>query len=66
MKNKLVGKVLELFISKSDDLLSIPRNGISKGSKEFILFKLLVGNNWDLLKHLIKGRQENDYRNKAL
>ena len=63
---KLAFSTEKKIISKSDDLLSIPRNGISKGSKEFISFKLLVGNNWDLLKRLIKGRQENDYRNTAL
>ena len=49
-------------ISKNDDLFSVPRNGITKGSKSFIFFKLLSGNKWEDLKRLTKGRQESNFR----
>lgn len=48
--------------SKKDNPLAIPRNGLSYGSQRFVLFKLLMGNKWDLLKKTIKGKQEADWR----
>jgi len=49
-------------ISKSDQPLSIPRNGISHGSSSFVITKLLAGKRWDILKRLLKGKLEEDYR----
>lgn len=48
--------------SKNDSPLSIPRNGITKGNKNFILAKLIFGNTWVQMRRLIKGKQEFDYR----
>jgi hypothetical protein len=49
-------------ISLNDNLFSIPRNGVTKGSQSFILLKLLMGQKWDNLKRMIKGKSETDYR----
>lgn len=49
-------------IIQRDNPLSVPRNGISKGSKAFILVKLMIGKNWDLLRNLIKDEDEKSYR----
>jgi peptidoglycan/xylan/chitin deacetylase (PgdA/CDA1 family) len=46
----------------SDNALSIPRNGISKGSPSFILTKLVIGDYWSLLRKFLMGKQEVDYR----
>lgn len=39
--------------SRNDDLLSIPRKGITKGGKIFIFLKLISGKNWMRLKHFL-------------
>lgn len=49
-------------IKKNDNLLSIPRIGISKGNTAFIFTKLLLGNKYKSIKRIIKGKQENDFR----
>ena len=46
--------------------LSISRNGLTYGKQHFIIMKLLAGSNWEFLKRIIKGKQENDYRIAAL
>lgn len=46
----------------SDDPLSIPRNGLSYGKKQFVLMKLIAGSRWHKIKRIIKGNRENDYR----
>ncbi|WP_172805280.1 polysaccharide deacetylase family protein [Aquiflexum balticum] len=48
--------------SKNDNPLSIPRRGVTKGSATFVYTKLLLGNSWDTIKQLIKGKQEKYYR----
>jgi peptidoglycan/xylan/chitin deacetylase (PgdA/CDA1 family) len=48
--------------SNKDNPLSIPRNGLTKGSKNFVLAKLIFGNSWVQLRRMIKGKQESDYR----
>lgn len=48
--------------SRNDNFLSIPRNGLTYGSRYFILMKLFTGSRWDLVKRLIKGKQDKDYR----
>jgi len=45
-----------------DNPLSIPRNGLSKGNKSFLFFKLLMGSKWEKIKKLCYGKQEADYR----
>ena len=50
------------IICKNDNPLSIPRNGISHGSSSFVITKLLAGKRWDILKRLLKGKLEEDYR----
>lgn len=52
--------------SKLDNPLSIPRTGISKGSLGFILAKLALGREWDLIKNVFNKNQENEYRNNFL
>ncbi len=49
-------------LSKNDNPLSIPRNGISYGSKSFVFIKLLSGKRWVEIKKLLKGKQEDDQR----
>ena len=49
-----------------DNVLSIPRNGLSKGNQHFVLTKLQLGNKWDTIKRLLKGKQEKDYRKDIL
>lgn len=48
--------------SKGDNPLSIPRNGLSYGNKTFVMMKLVAGDKWYIIKRLLKGKQENDYR----
>jgi peptidoglycan/xylan/chitin deacetylase (PgdA/CDA1 family) len=48
--------------SKRDNPLSIPRIGITKGNRNFILAKLIFGNTWWKLKRLLLWKQEYDYR----
>ncbi|HQC08439.1 MAG TPA: polysaccharide deacetylase family protein [Candidatus Cloacimonas acidaminovorans] len=48
--------------NKRNNPLNIPRRGISKGNRIFLIFKLLWGQHWDKLKRTIGGKQENDYR----
>lgn len=48
--------------SKKDNPLSIPRRGVTKGSPIFVYTKLLLGNSWETIKKLIKGKQETHYR----
>lgn len=50
------------FISKDDNLLSIPRTGLTKGNTIFVLVKLFLGPKFHTLKRLLKGKQENDFR----
>lgn len=47
---------------KSDNLFKIPRNGISKGSLPFIFTKLLLGTKYKKIKRILKGKQENEFR----
>lgn len=50
--------------SQNNNPLSIPRNGISKGSLVFTLTKLISGRHWSKLKEIIKGKSNrmiNDY-----
>lgn len=48
--------------SKKDNPLSIPRRGVTKGSPTFVYTKLLLGNSWETIKKLVKGKQETHYR----
>ena len=41
--------------SMEDDPLNIPRNGLTKGGKMFILSKLILGKRWDKIKGLLKN-----------
>jgi peptidoglycan/xylan/chitin deacetylase (PgdA/CDA1 family) len=50
------------IIKCSDNPLTIPRKGISKGNSSFIIIKLIAGKRWDLLKRITKGKQSIDYR----
>lgn len=61
-KIKLAFTTEKRRFTKFDNPLSIPRNGISKGGSSFILIKLLLGDNWSLLRKFLKGKQEMDYR----
>ncbi|MGY6521534.1 MAG: polysaccharide deacetylase family protein [Mongoliitalea sp.] len=44
------------------DPLSIPRRGVTKGSKRFVHAKLLLGDYWEVLKGVLKPNQEKDFR----
>ncbi|UJP64868.1 polysaccharide deacetylase family protein [Mongoliitalea daihaiensis] len=46
----------------SFDPLSIPRRGVTKGSKHFVHAKLLLGDYWEILKNVLKPNQEKDFR----
>lgn len=46
----------------NDHPLSIPRRGITKGGAAFVLVKLALGDRWEDLKRLLKGKQEPDFR----
>jgi peptidoglycan/xylan/chitin deacetylase (PgdA/CDA1 family) len=48
--------------STQDHPLSIPRRGITKGGPLFVLAKLALGDKWEEMKRLIKGKQEPDFR----
>jgi len=50
----------------SENTLSIPRNGISYGNKNFVLMKLIAGSKWVFLKKLIKGKQEGEFRKEVI
>ncbi len=50
------------FINKNDNLLSIPRTGLTKGNIPFIFTKLLLGPKYKMIKKLMKGKQENELR----
>jgi len=52
--------------NRKDNPLSIPRNGISRGSCTFVKLKLLSGSKWTVLKRLLNGKQEDDYRRNYL
>jgi peptidoglycan/xylan/chitin deacetylase (PgdA/CDA1 family) len=45
-----------------DHPLSIPRRGITKGGPFFALAKLTMGDYWEKLKKILKGKQEPDFR----
>jgi peptidoglycan/xylan/chitin deacetylase (PgdA/CDA1 family) len=45
-----------------DHPLSVPRRGITKGGSVFVLAKLALGDGWEGLKRLLKGKQEPDFR----
>lgn len=45
-----------------DHPLSVPRRGITKGGPIFVLAKLALGDSWEGLKRLFKGKQEPDFR----
>ncbi len=53
-------------LSRDDNPLSIPRNGISYGSNSFVLIKLLSGKRWGTIKKYLKGKQEEDHRRDLL
>jgi len=46
----------------TDNVLKIPRNGLSKGNIGFIYFKLLLGSKYSKIKRLILGKSEKDFR----
>jgi len=48
--------------NRKDNPLAIPRNGISRGSHNFIKMKLLAGRKWTVMKRLLNGKQEDNYR----
>lgn len=48
--------------NKTFDPLSIPRRGVTKGSKNFVYSKLLLGDYWEILKGMFKPNQEKDFR----
>jgi len=48
--------------SLQDNPFSIPRRGITKGGPVFVFSKLAIGNFWETLKKLLKGKQEPDFR----
>ncbi|EMS30879.1 polysaccharide deacetylase [Mariniradius saccharolyticus AK6] len=48
--------------SIDDHPLSVPRRGITKGGPMFVLAKLALGDKWEGLKRLLKGKQEPDFR----
>jgi peptidoglycan/xylan/chitin deacetylase (PgdA/CDA1 family) len=48
--------------SNLDHPLSVPRRGITKGGPIFVLTKLALGDYWDSLKRILKGKQEPDFR----
>lgn len=48
--------------NKTFDPLSIPRRGVTKGSKHFVYTKLLLGDYWEVLKGMLKPNQEKDFR----
>ncbi|MCH6236770.1 polysaccharide deacetylase family protein [Cognataquiflexum rubidum] len=52
--------------SKSDDPLSVPRTGISKGNIPFIFAKLFFGSRWDILKGLFNSNKESEFRKKMV
>lgn len=52
--------------SKSDDPLSVPRTGISKGNIPFIFAKLFFGSRWDILKGLFNSNKELEFRKKIV
>ncbi|MCL6260435.1 polysaccharide deacetylase family protein [Aquiflexum sp. TKW24L] len=52
--------------SKSDDPLSVPRTGISKGNIPFIFAKLFFGSRWDILKGLFNSNKELEIRKKMV
>lgn len=50
------------IFSINDHHLSVPRRGITKGGPIFVLAKLALGDKWEALKRLLKGKQEPDFR----
>lgn len=52
--------------TKSDNILEIPRKGLSHGGSAFVVFKLILGHRWELTKRIVKGRQEENYRIKRI
>lgn len=59
---KLAFSTESKHFSQEDNPLSVPRRGITKGGKVFVLTKLYLGNYWDMIKKLTKGKQEMDFR----
>lgn len=47
---------------KTDNPLSIPRNGITYGSNLMIKTKLVMGGKWDKIKKVVKGKGESEWR----
>jgi len=62
MNIKLALSTENKSFSIKDNPLNIPRNGISKGNKSFLFLKLLLGSNWDTIKKLCYGKQEDGYK----
>jgi peptidoglycan/xylan/chitin deacetylase (PgdA/CDA1 family) len=50
------------YFSYNDNPLSIPRRGVTKGGRTFVLAKLAFGDYWDKVKIILKGKQEKDFR----
>jgi peptidoglycan/xylan/chitin deacetylase (PgdA/CDA1 family) len=48
--------------SIQDHPLSVPRRGITKGGPLFVLAKLTLGDKWESVKRMLKGKQEPDFR----
>ncbi len=59
---KLAFSTLNKGFCEKDNPFSIPRRGISYGNSSLIVSKLLLGDKWDKLKRITKGKSESDYR----
>ncbi|KMQ52934.1 Polysaccharide deacetylase [Chitinispirillum alkaliphilum] len=57
---KLAFSAVNSPFSKSDMILSIPRSHFFKGCSAYLKTKLILGNKWDLVKRIIKGKNDEE------
>jgi len=54
------------FFNKKHNPLAIPRCGLSRGGNIFVLIKLLLGSNWDLIKNIVKREISEEAQRKEI